>query len=147
MQCSLLTRIWHFRGVSYVCYLHSAMVAEPFLPSAQSSAMFLFAYRGEGLVLDLLGHQSETALSLSSVRQVVYQRCSGTKLQGIIPVLSPRSYHWWVRPKTIPDVCPSTLWGLKSDWCVHLSFPSPQGRSRLGVVLASFSAACTLAVL
>lgn len=61
------------------------MVAEPLLPSVQSFAMFLFAYCGEGLVLDLLVRQSETALSLSSadklfIRDAVALNCRALSL-------------------------------------------------------------------
>ena len=63
--CPLFTRTWHFRGVSYVCRVCSAVVAEPLLPLVQSSAMALFACCRQGLVPVLLVGQLGTTLGLS----------------------------------------------------------------------------------
>ena len=63
VQCSLFTRIWWFRGISYVYSVHPPIVVEPHLPSVQSDVMTLFACYGQGLVsVTLLHSQSKATL-------------------------------------------------------------------------------------
>ena len=88
MQCPLFSRSSCFRGVSYMCCLCSILVAEPLLPSVQSSAMAVLSCCGQGLVLVLLVGQSG-ALALSQFRPSICQRCSSTELQGAFLVLFP----------------------------------------------------------
>ena len=63
MQCPLFTRAWHFRGVSYVCFVYCIVVAELIFPSVWSSAMVLFACCGQGFVSVVLVAHSELPLS------------------------------------------------------------------------------------
>jgi len=109
----MFPRIWYFRFVSYVCCLHPTIVVKPCLPLLQLSAMALFLYAAfgpcavKGLVWDALG--------LNLVRpdthlQLICQSCSYNKLQGTLPELCPRGFHWWVGPAVRPDVCPQSVY-------------------------------------
>ena len=64
MQCFLFIRTWHFRGVSYVCWMYPTVVAEPCLLSVQSSILVFFACCGKCLVPVLLVGQSGATLVL-----------------------------------------------------------------------------------
>ena len=64
------------------------LVVELCLPSFQSSAMFLFARCGQGLVPVLLMGQSGAALGLNWVRKGIFWSFGHTKLKGPFPVLS-----------------------------------------------------------
>ena len=65
MHRAQFTKIWPFRGVSYVSYVCPTIVAEPYLPYGQLSTMALFACCRQGLIPVLLVGQSEAPVSLS----------------------------------------------------------------------------------
>lgn len=60
MQCSLSIRSWHFGGVSYVCCMLPAIVAELPLSLVQASVMALFACCGQYFVFVLVGQFGAT---------------------------------------------------------------------------------------
>ena len=54
MSCGAMSSVHQklgFRGVSYVCRVHSALVTESLFPSIQSSAVAFFACHGQGFIL------------------------------------------------------------------------------------------------
>ena len=74
--------------------------------------MALFAYCGQVLVPVLLSSQSGATLGLSWVRSSVCQNCGHSKLQGVLPALSPeRLFLVQVGPAVRPDVGPQPAAG------------------------------------
>lgn len=87
MQCSLSTRTWHFRGISYMLHV----------PYCCGWAMFAFnpvIYNGSfcllwiGFIPCLVNKSLWATLGLSWVRPGIWQSCNCTLLQDIQPVLS-----------------------------------------------------------
>ena len=118
-----------------------ALVALLHFPSIQSSAMTLFAYCGQGLVLVFLVNQCGAVVGLTWVRPGIGQRCSITKLQGNVGVecmvplrfvlvggnlqLPPQGRLGWVggpreafkgRPDHVSKVCVVLLWEGTWNW-------------------------------
>lgn len=70
---------------------HCVLAAFSFSPF-----MSLFVCCGQCLISVVLRDQSGAALGLSWIRQGICQRCNSTKLQVAFPMLSQRSFCWWV---------------------------------------------------
>lgn len=81
-------------------------------------------------------------LGLTWVRQGICQGCSNIKLLGSFTVLSLKKLSLVDRACSQSSAS-SLLVGPLSDLCVFI-FPSLQGSSRFGVVLATIGAACSL---
>ena len=121
MPCSAVFHVY-WEGVSYLCCMHPAVVAEPLFPSVQSSAVALFACCGQCL-LSMSVDQSGDTLGLSLVKPGICQTYSSTKLLHT-PILSPEMLCCWVGPESDQLSAASPLLGPQSDsqgeellWC------------------------------
>ena len=110
-------------SVSTLCVSY-ALLLWLSLHSVQLSAVDLFAFYGQGLIPVLLVGQSGATLGLSSLRLGIGQSYSHTELQGTLPMLSQRSFHWWVGLPFCSDVCLSPLLRPQTGMCSYL--PSPR---------------------
>lgn len=138
---SLFTRTWCFSSVSYMCYVHPTVVAEPLLPSVKPLAMALSPLlAGFGPCTVKGAVWGNPGFELSQTRHLSQIQAPNSKTLCVVL----RGFHWWVQPAISPNACPQPSAGAAVKLLCVLIFPSPQDRSHFAMVLAPVQSTCTL---